>query len=586
MATLVRGATRWLSSALHLGGAPGRKFSKALGEERAAVFHLLEAYNDHVEAVSPYTAAAVRLMPAVQKTVPQIGYSIETLLMQEALSGISSLNISSKPSAWEVEQQESAERYIKELEYDFTLVLLLEHLDESLVLLRRLMCWEMQDILYDKTPSNNADYAYKSYTPTAQELANLRRWKAVDYLLYDTFNKSLWRKIAIQGPDFYQELRYFKKLREDVNFYCHGNHTLPNLTLAVEASKWSQPFVVDAEYCWALKKDEALSGISSLNISSKPSAWELEQQAPICGICLRDSPSLSHVMEECGHVFCEDCLSTHCHYVMEQGTWIIKCAGSGCDVNISADVLWAVLDTKTFRRQQKKAEEQETERKVLAEEREVDWCPKCRGISRVSSEVYSSGRRRADCEKCGHAFCTRCRDWWHGRLGQCSHRVWKNKRTSSRITISGELGSDGTEGWEERVKGRKKHDALSNKLIMDTTTPCPKCHAPIYRTTGCNSMFCVRCKHGFCYGCGAPSTTCSCYRRQTNQGPPIVNAVRGILKVDPTAFDHAECAACPACHRMNRKRNTDNHIRCVVCKTSYCFTCKQRLTGNVGSHYK
>ncbi|XP_035660459.1 uncharacterized protein DDB_G0292642-like isoform X4 [Branchiostoma floridae] len=314
---------------------------------------------------------------------------------------------------------------------------------------------------------------------------------------------------------------------------------------------------------------------------------EVDQtDAPICGICLIDWPRLSHVIEECGHVFCEDCLSTHCHYAMEQGTWIIKCAGSGCDVTISADVLWAVLDVKTFRRQQKKAEEQETERKVLAEEREVDWCPKCRGISRVSSEVYSGGRRRADCEKCGHAFCTRCRDWWHGRLGQCSHRVWKNKRTSSRITVSGDTGSDGMDGWEERVRGRKKYDALSNKLIMDTTTPCPKCHVPIYRTAGCNSMFCVRCKHGFCYGCGAPSTTCSCYRRQTNQEPPIVNAVRGILKVDPTAFDHAECAPCPACHRMNRKRNTDNHIRCVVCKTSYCFTCEQRLTGNVGSHYK
>ncbi|XP_078584611.1 putative E3 ubiquitin-protein ligase ariadne-2 [Branchiostoma floridae x Branchiostoma japonicum] len=314
---------------------------------------------------------------------------------------------------------------------------------------------------------------------------------------------------------------------------------------------------------------------------------EVDQtDAPICGICLIDWPRLSHVIEECGHVFCEDCLSTHCHYAMEQGTWIIQCAGSGCDVNISADVLWAVLDTKTFRRQQKKAEEQETERRVLAEEREVDWCPHCRGISRVSSEVYSGGRRRADCEKCAHAFCTRCRDLWHGRLGQCSHRVWKNFRTSSRVTVTGETGSDGMEGWEERVKGRKKNDALSNKLIMDTTTPCPKCHVAIYRTTGCNNMFCVRCRHSFCYDCGASSGGCRCHKRRNNQEPPILTAIREILKVDPAAFDRAECAACPACHRMNRKRNTDNHIRCVVCKTSYCFTCKQRLTGNVGSHYK
>ncbi|XP_066269436.1 uncharacterized protein [Branchiostoma lanceolatum] len=315
------------------------------------------------------------------------------------------------------------------------------------------------------------------------------------------------------------------------------------------------------------------------------SAQDVDQtDVPICGICFIDSPS--HVIEECGHVFCESCLRLHCHYVIEQGTWIIKCAGSGCDVTIPADVLWAVLDRKTFIRQQKKAEEQETERRVLDEEREVDWCPGCHGVSRVSSEVYSAGRRRADCEKCGHAFCTRCRDWWHGKLGECSHRVWKNYRTSSRIKISGETGSDGMDGLEERVKGRKNNEALSNKLIMDITTPCPKCHVAIIRSTGCNNMVCARCRHSFCYGCGAPSGACRCRVTFANQPPPIVSAIRGILEVDPSAFDNAECSACPACHRMNRKRNTDNHIRCVVCKTSYCFTCKRRITGNVGGHYK
>ncbi|XP_035659372.1 galactosylceramide sulfotransferase-like [Branchiostoma floridae] len=197
------------------------------------------------------------------------------------------------------DDMEKAERYIKELEYDFTLVLLLEHLDESLVLLRRLMCWEMQDILYDKTPSNNADYAYKSYTPTAQELANLRRWKAVDYLLYDTFNKSLWRKIAIQGPDFYQELRYFKKLREDVNLYCHENHTLPNLTLTVEASKWSQQFVVDAKYCWALKKDSVIPKIKPMSSVSKQEAkrWKIVRPASNLRAIINGQPTFKYEIE-------------------------------------------------------------------------------------------------------------------------------------------------------------------------------------------------------------------------------------------------------------------------------------------------
>ncbi|XP_078616026.1 galactosylceramide sulfotransferase-like [Branchiostoma floridae x Branchiostoma japonicum] len=144
------------------------------------------------------------------------------------------------------EDKEGARQYIRELEADFTLVLLLEHLDESLVLLRRLMCWEVRDVLYDMKAKNNRTYPYKSYIPTAKELANLRRWKAVDYLLYDTFNASLWKKIAAQGPDFYNELHHFKEVKQRVSKHCKLRQK-ENLTVA--ASKWSAQFQVDHKLC-------------------------------------------------------------------------------------------------------------------------------------------------------------------------------------------------------------------------------------------------------------------------------------------------------------------------------------------------
>ncbi|XP_078620234.1 galactosylceramide sulfotransferase-like [Branchiostoma floridae x Branchiostoma japonicum] len=155
------------------------------------------------------------------------------------------------------EDKERARRYISELEADFTLVLLLEHLDESLVLLRRLMCWEVRDVLYDIEAKNNRTYPYKSYIPTAEELANLRRWKAVDYLLYDTFNASLWRKIAAQGPDFYEELHYFREVRKSVSKFCHRmmenrerkNSRQHQQSLVIKASKWSRQFEVDSMHC-------------------------------------------------------------------------------------------------------------------------------------------------------------------------------------------------------------------------------------------------------------------------------------------------------------------------------------------------
>ncbi|XP_066287411.1 galactose-3-O-sulfotransferase 2-like [Branchiostoma lanceolatum] len=149
---------------------------------------------------------------------------------------------------------EAAESYIKELEYDFTMVLLLEHLDESFVLLRRLMCWEIQDVVYDSVPKNVRTYGYKSYIPTPEELANLRKWKAVDYLLYDTFNRSLWRKIAAQGPDFYRELQFYREVKRNISWYCHEERKRkPNLTITVEASNWSPQFVVNADYCTAIE---------------------------------------------------------------------------------------------------------------------------------------------------------------------------------------------------------------------------------------------------------------------------------------------------------------------------------------------
>ncbi|KAI8496548.1 hypothetical protein Bbelb_258470 [Branchiostoma belcheri] len=150
------------------------------------------------------------------------------------------------------DDMEQARRYIRELEADFTTMLLLEHLDESLVLLRRLMCWEVRDVLYDMTPKNSRSYPYKTYVPTAEELANLRRWKAVDYLLYDTFNASLWRKIAAQGSDFYDELRHFKEVNRRVSEFC-SKPPRDTPALTVVPSKWNSEFQVDAYICKLIK---------------------------------------------------------------------------------------------------------------------------------------------------------------------------------------------------------------------------------------------------------------------------------------------------------------------------------------------
>ena len=47
-------------------------------------------------------------------------------------------------------------------------------------------------------------------------------------------------------------------------------------------------------------------------------------------------------------------------------------------------------------------------------------------------------------------------------------------------------------------------DEASEKLISETTLPCPECRAPVVKIEGCNHMTCVNgsCSHQFCYVCG------------------------------------------------------------------------------------
>ncbi|KAI8520188.1 hypothetical protein Bbelb_034450 [Branchiostoma belcheri] len=126
--------------------------------------------------------------------------------------------------------QEEARSYITQLDQEFTLVMILEHLDESAVLLRRLMCWEIKDVVYHLRKENKRHYPYKRYEATPEELDNHRRWSTVDYMLYNTFNKSLWRKIAAQGQDFFDELQYFRRIKkegQDRNNSLWGDQHLP-----------------------------------------------------------------------------------------------------------------------------------------------------------------------------------------------------------------------------------------------------------------------------------------------------------------------------------------------------------------------
>ncbi|XP_053135660.1 galactosylceramide sulfotransferase isoform X2 [Hemicordylus capensis] len=85
---------------------------------------------------------------------------------------------------------------IRKIDERFHLVMLMEYFDESLVLLKDLLCWELEDILYfklnaRKDVSRLEDHIYQKATA----------WNLIDSKLYQYFNATFWRKVEAYGRE-------------------------------------------------------------------------------------------------------------------------------------------------------------------------------------------------------------------------------------------------------------------------------------------------------------------------------------------------------------------------------------------------
>lgn len=114
---------------------------------------------------------------------------------------------------------------IKEIENTFHLVMIVEHFDESLVLLKQLLCWEPSNFTYLKLNSHKASTKSK-LSPKGR--AKLKNWLKADFLLYDHFLALFHKKVASFGkPEMSAELALLDKFNNASQSDC-GFLQVPN----------------------------------------------------------------------------------------------------------------------------------------------------------------------------------------------------------------------------------------------------------------------------------------------------------------------------------------------------------------------
>ena len=76
----------------------------------------------------------------------------------------------------------------------FNLVMILDYFDESVVLLKRLLCWELDDIPYS-VKSNERQDNERAVCLSDEVKDKIKRWNAADDLLFQYFNQTFSHKI-------------------------------------------------------------------------------------------------------------------------------------------------------------------------------------------------------------------------------------------------------------------------------------------------------------------------------------------------------------------------------------------------------
>ncbi|XP_077977135.1 galactosylceramide sulfotransferase-like [Glandiceps talaboti] len=105
---------------------------------------------------------------------------------------------------------------IRNLDSELDLVMLSEYYDESLVLLRKMMCWEYEDMVYRRQRVRKE--VRLSITPDMENV--IKEHSPLDIALYAYFNKTFWEKVKRYEGDFEEDLAKLRSFQNEVDLQC------------------------------------------------------------------------------------------------------------------------------------------------------------------------------------------------------------------------------------------------------------------------------------------------------------------------------------------------------------------------------
>ena len=115
-----------------------------------------------------------------------------------------------------IAEKDNIKQYLSYIESNFPLVLIMEEMSQSLILMKRKLCWEMKDVLYSQARKNT----YNKSTVNTSLVKLHKAWNPVDHMIYEHFTLIHKKMVGKQDNDFTGEVAWFEEIQEKTNLFC------------------------------------------------------------------------------------------------------------------------------------------------------------------------------------------------------------------------------------------------------------------------------------------------------------------------------------------------------------------------------
>ena len=143
--------------------------------------------------------------------------------------------------------------YVETVKKQFDLVIVTGYFEESLLLMKRLLNWKLQDIIFVK---NNVGLPMKRYRVLPIHRPYLEKWSVLDNALYTGFLELLLQKIKAGGQGFQDELLQYRRILKEVRDFCNTARGITDRKIYIEESQWNEGFTISSADCKLIRKLE------------------------------------------------------------------------------------------------------------------------------------------------------------------------------------------------------------------------------------------------------------------------------------------------------------------------------------------